>query len=142
MSEKGEYMLHLWGGFFNPPNKEKHHMEEGYFWFDTNAERMNFLKQYQDAEKKYDARYLAYDFGEGRHTHTRTVAYMIFTVAGKDYPFSYDFGYGYPKESAKYMFEEGNYDCDCNRSIFLGLPSMGCGHSIKMKHLKIRKEKP
>jgi hypothetical protein len=38
---------------------------------------------------------------------------------GKRYTFEYDYGPGYPVESAEYMFEDGNYSCNCNLSRFI-----------------------
>ena len=32
---------------------------------------------------------------------------------------AYDFGYEFEEENAIYMFEHGNYSCDCNRSLFI-----------------------
>lgn len=43
------------------------------------------------------------------------------------------------EESAIFMFEEGNYSCDCNRSLFIrweygedAIPELQCGEEIKM----------
>lgn len=70
---------------------------------------------------------------EDTETRFRTVAKMVFVYKGKEYPYQMDFGYGYPVAGAEYMFKEGNYACDCNRSMFIGLPEMRCGNKIKMK---------
>ena len=50
-----------------------------------------------------------------------------------------DFGYEYPEEQAIFMFEEGNYSCDCNRSLFIqdeygenAIDELDCGEEIKM----------
>lgn len=72
----------------------------------------------------------------------RTIAKMIFCFEGKEYPYEYDFGYGFPKESAEYMFMDGNYSCDCNRSIFIRelhpqFKEMDCGCKIKLEKFKI-----
>lgn len=48
-----------------------------------------------------------------------TIVNAIFKYRGVEYPIEYNFGPDYNQESALYMFEDGNYACDCNRSIFL-----------------------
>jgi len=79
----------------------------------------------------------------------KIVASMIMVFEGKEYPIEHDFGSDYPKESARFMFEEGNYSCDCNRKVFLSerYPELGidknitkCGNLIEIKNLKIRRE--
>jgi hypothetical protein len=65
---------------------------------------------------------------------------MIVTVVlrhnGAVYEFDDEFdGEGWeggPKHAAEYMYTEGNYSCDCNRSIFVGLPEMPCGNTIEL----------
>ena len=70
----------------------------------------------------------------------RTVAFMsLITPDGSEYAYCDDFGYGYSAGSARYMYEEGNYSCDCNRSEFLrnlGVPidELDCGDTIEMKN--------
>lgn len=70
----------------------------------------------------------------------RTVAFMsLVTPDGSEYAYCDDFGYGYSAGSARYMYEEGNYSCDCNRSEFLrnlGVPidELDCGDTIEMKN--------
>ena len=40
-------------------------------------------------------------------------------IKDKEFIIHYDFGYEYEEESAIFMFEDGNYSCDCNRSLFI-----------------------
>lgn len=67
---------------------------------------------------------------------------VILEYQGKQYKYVYDFGEGYPYESAEFMYTEGNYSCDCNRSIFIqehcdnDFPEMECGEEIKLVSLK------
>lgn len=75
---------------------------------------------------------------------SRTIASMnLRTPEGKLYPYSYDFGYDYPEDSARFMFYEGNYSCDCNLSDFLhdaGYIEQGdweCGDTIKIEDFKV-----
>lgn len=85
---------------------------------------------------------------EGNDVRLRTVAKMVFVLPdGHEVPCIYDFGYGYPEDSARYMFEEGNYSCDCNKAIFISEVLEGfdgddwpCENSIKIKGLTVLKE--
>lgn len=57
---------------------------------------------------------------------------------GREKYFEYDFGYAYPNDAAHYMFHDGSYSCDCNKSTFLAekyndVEKMDCGHSIRIK---------
>lgn len=49
--------------------------------------------------------------------------------------------YDYP-EQWEYIYKEGNYSCDCNKSLFIrqqcdpGFPEMTCGEKIEMVNLE------
>ena len=65
---------------------------------------------------------------------------------GRTHNITHDFGYGYPVESAEFMFEEGNYSCDCNKSLFLqeqgfDIDEQPCGDEITIETFKIVKIK-
>ena len=124
---KYEYMLHTWGGFYN--FSDRHGFEEGYFWFDTDGGRQEYIDRLHKAKgeirgemeegiDRFIAGGLAAAEEEGEHVRLRTIASMVLVYDGKGYPFEFDFGYGYPPENAWWMFHEGNYSCDCNKSLF------------------------
>lgn len=73
-----------------------------------------------------------------------TTCTMVFIYEGKEYPYEYDFEREYPIEAAHYMFEDGNYSCDCNRSSFINSryrtninPLSECGETIQMKNFQV-----
>ena len=80
------------------------------------------------------------DMGVMIYPSYRTVVFMSLVAPdGSEYAYCDDFGYGYSAGSARYMYEEGNYSCDCNRSEFLrnlGVPidELDCGDTIEMKN--------
>lgn len=80
------------------------------------------------------------DMGVMIYPSYRTVAFMpLITPDGSEYAYCDDFGYGYSAGSARYMYEEGNYSCDCNRSEFLRnlgvhIDELDCGDTIDMKN--------
>jgi hypothetical protein len=139
---KYEYMLHTWGGFYNAEHAAKHGLKGGYFWFDTAKERDDYLKNLQAIEKRLSAHALAFTTSEGDNTRLRTVAEMTLIHDWKSYDFEYDFGYAFDHESARFMFTNGNYSCDCNLSSFLRrkhpeFPELSCGVTIEICGLEI-----
>ena len=69
----------------------------------------------------------------------RTIFVGTFKYKKKEFVILYDFGYGYTEECAIFMFEYGNYSCDCNRSLFIreeygkdAIPELDCGDEIKL----------
>ena len=53
----------------------------------------------------------------------------------------------YPQDSAIWMFTEGNYACDCNRSLFIqqqfgedAIPELPCGDTIELLEYHIEHE--
>jgi len=61
---------------------------------------------------------------------------------GKKYCIIHEWAEYYPLDGAIYMWEEGNYSCDCNRSIFIqdkvdkSFEIMDCGDEIKLVELR------
>lgn len=73
-----------------------------------------------------------------------TVAHMTLRLAdGRAFAYKCDFGPGYDSEAARYMWLDGNYSCDCNRSLFLagyGVEEMGCGDTITLEDFRVTHE--
>lgn len=110
-----------------------------YRWFKTEEEREVFIA---DVESRSQGQPVARSKYQGEMSHKRTVAVCEFEYDGKVYSYEYDFGYEYPADSAEYMFTDGNYGCDCNRSDFIreanpDFPNCDCGHLITLKSFKI-----
>lgn len=67
-----------------------------------------------------------------------TIAKIVFTYNNKEYKIEYNFGDDYPTETAEFIFTDGNYSCDCNRSIIINEKYHSfpiteiCGNNIKM----------
>ena len=134
-----EYMAHIWGGAWNEnanPSIEKDlGIKESYHYFKTKEERDRFLKLI----KQYSSQGLVWDLREGEMTHKRTIFVADLKYKDMVYTIHCDFGYEYPEEQAIFMFEEGNYSCDCNRSLFIqdeygenAIDELDCGEEIKM----------
>jgi hypothetical protein len=79
----------------------------------------------------------------GNLTHRRTVAVITLAYKGHVYRFPYDFGLEYPSDSARFMWTDGNYGCDCNRADFIrdycdpDFPELPCGDEIKLLDLQV-----
>lgn len=141
---KEEYMIQVWGGAWNKdaePSIEKDlGIKEGYYYFDTEQE----LNDFKDKLKPYSHLGLARDEKHGVMTHKRTIAICTFEYNDKEYIIDYDFGYEYPEGSAHWMFEEGNYSCDCNKLMFIRekygediMEELECGEHIELKDIRI-----
>jgi hypothetical protein len=117
------------------------------FWFDTAAERAAFRKRLQQFADSV-GRCVVFVENDGELAQKQTFAVMLFKFNGKEYPLEYDFGIGYGAQSAEFMWEEGNYSCDCNRSKFLHekypeIPeSDDCGDSIELISFKVEYRDP
>lgn len=141
--EKYEYMLHTWGGFYNVEHVKIHGKKPGYFFFYSMKELKDYEFDLKQIEKELGAHVLMTHIEEGQHVRYKTIAKMKFLFNGKTYDYQEDFGYAYPLESAKFMFEDGNYACDCNRSLMLSrkyrdvTPVEVCGYEIDMIDLEI-----
>ena len=83
---------------------------------------------------------------------TPIAVHVTLRHGGVDYDYYHRFGEPHPVSgiadddpvrTARYMYEEGNYDCDCNRSLFIGrhcddsFPQMECGEEIELISLTV-----
>lgn len=145
--EKYEYMLHAWGGFYNDKHKIKHGLNPGYFFFDTKGERDKYLDNLHKIETELSAFLLAHRTGEGTEVRYKTIASVSLEYKGKNYEIEKDFGFHYPISSAHFMFNDGNYGCDCNLSGFIidaynnEIPELDCGNEIKIIKLDVMRKK-
>jgi hypothetical protein len=73
----------------------------------------------------------------------RTIASMDLLYKDKKYHLDYDFKEEYPEKSARYIFFDGNYSCDCNKSLFIqrycdkDFPEMECGDEIEIQNFEL-----
>lgn len=112
------------------------------FWFDSDTAATSF---------KNNAQVIAGNLGLilasrceiDEHPHKKLIAKMDCVLPdGKRYPIEFDFGFCYSEAAAEYMFFEGNYSCDCNKSIFIGeqyteFEEMDCGDTIQLENFTV-----
>lgn len=132
-----EYFLKFWGGA-TPTIERDLGIKAGHYYFLTKQEKDDFKRKI----KEYSHLGLAYTEKEGELSHKRTVAVVEAKYKDKTYNFEYDFGYEYEEEVAYFMFEDGNYSCDCNLSRFIQdidpeFPKLDCGDEIEYNKLEI-----
>jgi len=137
---KKQWVVRLWGGLFNE-QKQFGIVKEGYTWFDTEGEKDRYIGRAKECAKSR-GEVVAWSSCGGEHATKKCLAKMTLSFNGNDYPFIYDFGYGYQEDDALFMFTDGNYGCDCNLSILLkrsgiGIDELPCGHTIEIKDLRI-----
>ena len=141
MENQKEYMVHIWGGAWNSnanPSIEKDlGIKDGYHYFKTEEEKNEFCKLLSNPIYRNQGIVIREEYGF--MTHKRTIFVGTFEYKDKEFVLHYDFGYEYPEDSAIFMFEEGNYSCDCNRSLFIqeeydedAIPELDCGDEIEL----------
>lgn len=142
-TKAGEYHLKFWGGIENDGLATAKFGPERDFWFATPEERARF-KAEVSLFAHAAGQIVCFGEHEGPLALKRTIAKMTLTHDGKRYPYEYDFGYGYPAHGAEFMFFDGNYGCDCNRSLFLGraypdarIEELECGDSIGVEDFEV-----
>lgn len=146
MEQQKEWMVHIWGGAWNKdanPSIEKDYgIQEGYHYFSTEEEKNRFCKILKNPI--YSRQGLVQDIKYGIMTHKRTVFVGTLEYKQKEFIIHCDFGYEYPEESAIFMFTEGNYSCDCNKSLFIrseygnnAISDLSCGDEVILKEYHI-----
>ncbi len=111
-----EYYLGFWGEIENDNLIERElGINEKDFWFSSFKERAEFKEKLKSVADKHGV-VIAFKQEQGEQVRLRTLARMTMVMPdGKEYQYTEDFGYAYEPDSARYLFEEGNYSCDCNR---------------------------
>lgn len=140
---KTHHLVRIWGRDWKlatmppgvVPSEEKPDGKGRYFWFRTENDAKNFLNATHHLM-------VVTQVSNNEDSLTRCVTKLEFAYQGRIWPYTYDFGYGYPDDDAEFMFHDGNYGCDCNRSIFLRehfkeFPEMECGDKIEMFEFQI-----
>lgn len=135
-----EHMVHIWGGAWNsdacPSIENDLGIEEGYHYFKSEKAKDAFLRLLNNPAYKMQGLMIDEKYGEMRHE--RTVFVGILEYRGERYTIHCDFGYEYPEEVAINKFLNGDYACDCNRSLFIrreyedAVPELECGEKIKL----------
>lgn len=143
LKPRGQFHLTYWGGVENDGLAAAAlGTKETDLWFDTEDERDAIMAKLKKLAAD-NRTIVAFRQNDGEAAATITVAKIIFRVGKKDYPLEYEFSVGYPVDSALFMFEEGNYSCDCNRSRFLSekypeiVETDNCGDTIEMVSIDV-----
>lgn len=132
-----EYMLHWWGGC-EKEVKEKYNYDN-YLYFNSKEERDKVKKLLM----KFNNLGLAFDEKDGVLSHKDTIAIVTLSYNGKAYKYEDNFGKEFPEETVRFQYEENNYSCDCNRSLFIryhcdkNFPELNCGNEINLEKLEI-----
>ena len=136
-----EYLVHIWGGAWNkdasPSIKKDYNIDNGYHYFQTEKEKDLFLSILNQPQYKNQG--LVTDVKYGDMSHKRTIFVYRLGYKDKMYELEEDFGYEYEEDYAIHMFTEGNYACDCNKSLFIRakygeeeIKEFGCGEQIEL----------
>ena len=104
---KYEYFLKTWGGFYNEQHKKIHKKEPGNYWFDTAEERASYVAELKKLSEELGAKVLMVDTTiEGYNTRIMTTLHRVIRDSqGEEHYSSYNMGYGWPIDMAKYHME-------------------------------------
>lgn len=151
-----EYLLRVWGrdmGAIEAMRPADLKEEDGVlcYWFPTAKDRERFIESCPTAWVMRSTADPGVD-REGEVVLPRCLTVALVTLRFPDdgglVSFEMPFGYGYPEHAVHYIFEEGNYSCDCNRRIFAedycGRPPLAedaqmCGETIELVSLAVEK---
>lgn len=141
-----EYHLKHWGEVMNAKWLEKElGVTEQNNWFSTALARAEFRKKLQACADRHRCS-IAFAENDGCDVRLRTVASMTMRMPnGFTFDYKHDFGYAFDPEAAHFMWHDGNYSCDCNKSLFLidaghDIDVMDCGHTIILENFCVKKE--
>ena len=88
---------------------------------------------------EYSDQGLMRDIKYGFMSHKRTIFVGTFKYEDKEFVLHYDLGYEYEEDDAIFYFTEGNFSCDCNRSIAIrreygddAITELICGVEIEL----------
>lgn len=106
---KYEYLLMTWGGFYNQENKDRHGLEPGYHYFDSEEERENYLRKLQRIEKRLNAKYLASMKSEGFNVREPVILNRVSSYKGREVHTTYESMPGTSYSIAAYLLENKWY---------------------------------
>ena len=116
------------------------------YWFSVKQNRDNFIMNLRKLEYFCKNKGLTIEINDGVDVDKQTIYTATLKLPdGRTHNITHNFGYGYPVESAEFMFEEGNYSCDCNKSLFLqeqgfDIDEQPCGDEIEILSYNITLE--
>lgn len=143
---RGDFYLTYWGEIQS--GKWVEHdlgINETDLWFCSAEGRAEAKAEIRKVADRHGV-VVAFREADGPHTHTRTVARMTFVLPdGAKYPYIHDFGYAVDPSVAEFMFTEGNYACDCNRTLLLswerpGVVQLDCGDKVELRDFVVSRE--
>ena len=141
-----EYYLGFWGEVQNDHLIEKElGIKETHFWFKSRVDRGELKGKLAAVANRHGV-IIAFKEEEGYKVRLRTIARMSLVMPnGKAYLCERDLGYSYDFESARFYFMEGNFSCDCNRSLLIAekypeVKPMDCGDEIQIKEFSLNLE--
>ena len=98
MKAKYEYLLHVWGGFWNEHNIKVHgESYVPYRWFDTKVDLFNEYERLEAIAKNHGTidSVIASRISEGHFTRYRHIIHSLVKVGGEIIEVENDLGYGF-----------------------------------------------
>lgn len=135
---KQEFFLHWWGGC-SPTVKAKYGFDHE-MYFDSEGKRDDAIAKIREIGVREG---WAFSVKDGEMSHQRPVAKVSLKYNDIEYQITDDsYSQEYDESLLDFMWKDGNYACDCNRSQFLreaghDVPDMECGDLIELTNLEV-----
>lgn len=118
------------------------------FWCATVAMREALKARLQAVATQHHA-VICFREEDGYYTRYKTTARMTMRLPdGRTFPYTYDAGYGDSREVIEFLFVDGNYSCDCNKSLLLrqvygdAIAALPCGQTISIDTFSVSLDLP
>lgn len=139
------YVLHVWGGFFQNEQVKKYpELLKNWYFFDTELEAEKKFGELSETRNIFEGNTgLVHSVSPYKKGTGSTFVKMNLVYNGVEYSHLDDCGFGYTEEDIKFMYYDGNYSCDCNKSIFINrehgniINELECGDKIKIKDFEV-----
>lgn len=137
-----KYHLKFWGADTKNLLSMINLQDTDYF-FSSESNRKNFKNNLLMVIGKYGFKNIVFAEYEGEDVDKeRVVTVTLMLPNGDVHKYDESFGYGYPVDSIYYIYEDGSYSCDCNKSMQLinngvNISEFLCGEEIQLIGLKV-----
>lgn len=152
MKLAGPFLLRCWGRDVALTEKvlgAPHAREPGgayAYWFATAAERNNAVQVIFSMPKETPDGRFGCVFDATSDAADDRLYFACATFKHRERTFEVEICYGFGEhEHAEHMFRDGNYACDCNRSLFIqrqcdkDFDELDCGHDIELIDFRVER---
>jgi hypothetical protein len=137
-----KYHLKFWGGDVDTLLSIVNLQDTDYF-FGIKSNRDNFKRNLESVMQTYNLNHVVFAEYEGDDVDKERIVVVTLKLPNGDiHTYEESFGYGYPVDGIYFMYEDGSYSCDCNKSLQLmnngvKIEEFNCGDEIELVDLRV-----